>query len=229
MNRRDFMSKGAIGLGVISSGCIDVGVNSNITIVEPTNGAEVGKVLDIDVEVSNYTIQDPTISTTVEDSGYVVITVDEELDEGFELEDAVNVDEWLNGQTEDKITLRVPGDHTVRSYVANSERKVTSDFDSVEITSSFEVPSSIIIGQGQSLNVEPNYVAVPVGTELTFNWGVNGVNLVSTQSPEGVSWSGVNSLQPSGFSYSYRFDTPGIYKYQCEPHSDVMRGTIRVV
>lgn len=228
MNRRDFIINGAVASSILSSGCIDFSPSSNINIVEPNDGAETGQSFDMSVEVDNYNIQDPTIPITSEDSGYVVVTVDEELQEGSEPENSVNVNEWLDAQTEDNISLSVPGDHTIRAYIADGNRRITSNVDSIEITSSFEVPSNITIGQDQTLDVTPDYVTIPIGTELTFNWDVNGVNLVPTQTPDESNWEGVEFPQARGYSYSHEFSEQGTYEYKCEPHSDVMRGTIIV-
>ena len=228
MNRRDFIIKGAVASSILSSGCIDFTSSPNINIVEPTDGSETGQSFNMSVEVNNYNIQDPTIPIRTEDSGYVVVTVDKELQEGSEPENSINVNEWLDAQTQDEISLSVPGDHTIRAYIADGDRKITSNVDSIEITSSFEVPSNITIGQDQSLDVSPDYVTIPVGTELTFNWDVNGVNLVPTQTPDESNWEGVEFPQARGYSYSHEFSEQGTYEYKCEPHSDVMRGTIIV-
>lgn len=229
MNRRDFIIKGAVGCSILSSGCIDFTSEPGIQIVNPESGAETGKEFSLSVEVSNYDIRDPSAPVESEDSGYVVITVDKVLQEGSEAgSDNASVQKWLNGQKQDQVDVNVPGDHTIRAYIADVDRKITSNVDSIKITSSFEVPSNITIGQDQSLNISPEYVTIPIGTELTFNWDVNGVNLVPTQTPDESNWEGVEFPQARGYSYSHEFSEQGTYEYKCEPHSDVMRGTIIV-
>lgn len=224
------MIKGAIGCSILSSGCIDFTSDPKIQIVQPKSGAETGEEFTLSVNVSNYDIRDPSIPVNSDNTGYIVVTVDEKLEEGSEPDsDKVSVDEWLDGQKQDQVDVNVPGDHTIRTYVADNNRRITETVTSVEITSSFNVPSTITIGENQSLNVDPNYVTIPSGTELTFNWRVNGVNLLVVESPNESDWKGLDNPQPQGYSYEHSFETPGTYRFRCEPHGDVMQGTIVVV
>jgi len=65
-------------------------------------------------------------------------------------------------------------------------------------------------------------VAVPPGTTIT--WTNNGPTAHSTTADNGTWDSG---LLNAGDSYSFTFDTPGVYWYFCRPHP-FMRGTITI-
>ena len=65
-------------------------------------------------------------------------------------------------------------------------------------------------------------VAVPPGTTIT--WTNNGPTAHSTTADTGTWDSG---LLNAGDSYSFTFDTPGVYWYFCRPHP-FMRGTITI-
>jgi quinohemoprotein ethanol dehydrogenase len=65
-------------------------------------------------------------------------------------------------------------------------------------------------------------VAVPPGTTIT--WTNNGPTAHTTTADNGTWDSG---LLNAGDSYSFAFDTPGVYWYFCRPHP-FMRGTITI-
>jgi len=65
-------------------------------------------------------------------------------------------------------------------------------------------------------------VAVPPGTTIT--WTNNGPTAHTTTADNGTWDSG---LLNAGDSYSFTFDTPGVYWYFCRPHP-FMRGTITI-
>jgi plastocyanin len=72
----------------------------------------------------------------------------------------------------------------------------------------------------------PQEVSIPVGTTVTWVWGTNaaGHNVVPDAGDTPAS-SGAPASAPH--SYSFTFDTPGVYSYHCTTHAG-MTGTVTV-
>lgn len=84
-------------------------------------------------------------------------------------------------------------------------------------------------GNGGSFAFAPTAVWVDPGTTITFEWSSNTHNVVVESQPEGAGWSGHESVEDSGFSFSHTFETGGIYTYYCNPHLAMgMKGGIAV-
>jgi plastocyanin len=76
--------------------------------------------------------------------------------------------------------------------------------------------------QGGTNGFNPATLTVPAGTTVT--WGNNDVTTHTTTSDTGL-WNSNN--MNSGNTFSFKFDTPGTYRYHCTIHS-FMNGTIVV-
>ncbi len=87
-------------------------------------------------------------------------------------------------------------------------------------------PNTVLVPNGAYLGnttgFAPPTLTVAAGTTVT--WGNNDVTAHTTTSDTGV-WNS-NNLN-SGNTFSFKFDTPGTYKYHCTIHS-FMNGTIVV-
>lgn len=73
-----------------------------------------------------------------------------------------------------------------------------------------------------SLRYDPSSLSVSAGTTVT--WTNNGSTSITITSPDGLFDS--DSVSP-GESFSYRFDTPGTFRYFCVPFPH-MKGVITV-
>lgn len=231
MNRRKFLSEATIGIGVLSAGCLDIWSSSDpsINIVNPESGESVGEKVEVEVDVQNFEIQRQSVSVEPT-GGYVVLTVDEGLSEGDTVSnnDGENVYRLLDGELSETIEIDLPEEHTINAYLSNSEDEIQSASDSVTFDADFDIVSEILLGVDGLLLVEPGTVVIPEGAEITFVWNINGVNLNVTQTPDDAEWEGVDALRPSGYTYTKLFDTPGVYEFECEPHTSTMQGRIRV-
>ena len=78
------------------------------------------------------------------------------------------------------------------------------------------------------MTFSPDNISINKGDTITFvntggNHNVNGNKTTYPGNPESFG----NSVG-SGWSYSYVFETPGEYQYQCDPHAPSMAGSISV-
>ena len=93
---------------------------------------------------------------------------------------------------------------------------------------------TIEVGAGSSgLAFGPTEVWIDSGTEVTFEWVSNGHNVVVENQPEGANWGGSEGgaaeLYSEGHTFSFTFETGGIYHYYCSPHEQSgMLGAIAV-
>jgi len=84
-------------------------------------------------------------------------------------------------------------------------------------------------GNGGPFAFEPPALRIAPGTTVVFEWTSDNHNVVVEEQPEGTDWTGEQSLENTGFTYSHTFETEGVYKYFCEPHLSVgMKGAIVV-
>jgi plastocyanin len=68
---------------------------------------------------------------------------------------------------------------------------------------------------------QPDPLTVSAGTTVT--WTNNGA---VAHTVTGTGW-GSSTLQP-GSTYTYTFNTPGVYPYHCSIHPTLMNGTVTV-
>ena len=90
---------------------------------------------------------------------------------------------------------------------------------------------TVEVGAGsEGLAFSPTNIWVDAGTEVTFEWVSDGHNVLPESQPEGAGWEGSGSaLEDSGFTYSFPFETGGMYTYFCQPHESLgMKGAIAV-
>jgi len=84
-------------------------------------------------------------------------------------------------------------------------------------------------GNGGTFAFAPPAVRVSPGTTLTFEWTSNTHNVLVEEQPDGAGWEGHQPIEDQGFSFEAVLETPGIYKYYCEPHLSLgMKGAIIV-
>jgi halocyanin-like protein len=90
---------------------------------------------------------------------------------------------------------------------------------------------TVEVGAGSSgLAFSPTKIWIDPGTEVTFEWVSNGHNVLPESQPSGAGWEGSGAaLEDSGFTYSFTFETGGMYTYYCQPHESLgMKGAIAV-
>lgn len=77
-------------------------------------------------------------------------------------------------------------------------------------------------GTDEPLRIDP-------GTTVRFDWRSDTHNVAVESVPDGADWTGHESVEDAGFTYSHSFDVPGRYEYVCTPHEALgMTGTILV-
>jgi halocyanin-like protein len=75
----------------------------------------------------------------------------------------------------------------------------------------------------------PAGIVVDPGTTIVWEWANGGHNIIPDGSPEGASFEGVESLLGGGETHEETFETDGIYRYFCSPHSNLgMYGAVAV-
>ncbi len=92
---------------------------------------------------------------------------------------------------------------------------------------------TVSVGPGGALVFAPGTdepMQITPGTTVRFVWESDNHNIVVDTQPTDASWSGHDTLENEGFTYSYTFETLGTYDYYCEPHRTAgMGATIEVV
>lgn len=104
---------------------------------------------------------------------------------------------------------------TIGTYQHSSGATVTVHNISVGGGSNSFSPSSITIAQGDSI----------VWTNAGGNHNINGTTATYPSNPVGFTNGAPSSM---AWVYGVKFDVPGSYTYQCDPHSGGMIGTITV-
>jgi plastocyanin len=74
---------------------------------------------------------------------------------------------------------------------------------------------------------QPATIQVPAGTTVTWTWNA-GAASHSVQSIDTPSFTSSAILTGGGSTYSFTFNTPGTYKYDCAVHGLAMSGTVIV-
>ncbi|WP_236035496.1 halocyanin domain-containing protein [Haloarcula rubra] len=93
--------------------------------------------------------------------------------------------------------------------------------DTVEITVGAE-------GNGGAFAFDPAAVRVSPGTEVVWTWTGEGGGHNVVSDGDGPLDSG-GLVSEAGTTYSYTFDSEGVYKYVCEPHAGLgMKGAVVV-
>ncbi|WP_144901720.1 plastocyanin/azurin family copper-binding protein [Halobellus captivus] len=91
----------------------------------------------------------------------------------------------------------------------------------------------VLVGPDGSLVFTPGTdepLEILPGTTVEFVWESDNHNIVVENQPEDANWEGSESLENTGFTYEYTFETLGTYEYYCEPHQvSGMEATIDVV
>ncbi|MBR9919478.1 MAG: T9SS type A sorting domain-containing protein [Bacteroidetes bacterium] len=82
-----------------------------------------------------------------------------------------------------------------------------------------------------SFQFDPADLTIMVGETVQWeNTGgthnVNGSLATFPDNPEGFMFG---AAAPAPWTFSHTFNTPGVYNYQCDPHSGIMQGTITVM
>ena len=83
----------------------------------------------------------------------------------------------------------------------------------------------------QSNSFTPKNIAITVGDTVTWTniQGTHNVNGTQTTFPANPASFGNGSAASSPWTYSFVFDSPGSYNYQCDPHASLgMTGTVTV-
>lgn len=73
----------------------------------------------------------------------------------------------------------------------------------------------------------PSNVTILAWETVTWTWG-SGATSHSVRSTGSPSFTSSGILIGAGSTYSFQFDTPGTYAYDCEVHPGVMTGTVTV-
>ncbi|WP_336022064.1 plastocyanin/azurin family copper-binding protein [Halobellus salinisoli] len=91
----------------------------------------------------------------------------------------------------------------------------------------------VLVGPDASLVFTPGTdepLQIAPGTTVEFVWESDNHNIVVDSQPEDANWEGHETLENTGFTYEYTFETLGTYEYYCEPHRvSGMEATIEVV
>lgn len=74
----------------------------------------------------------------------------------------------------------------------------------------------------------PAIDTVAAGTTVTWTWRNTGTTSHSVQSQGTPTFTSSVILAVSGSTHSFKFDTPGVYEYDCAVHGSAMTGRIVV-
>lgn len=75
---------------------------------------------------------------------------------------------------------------------------------------------------------DPEDIVIAAGTEVTWTWTNTGGISHSVMSTGAPSFTSSAILTGNGQTYSFQFDTPGVYTYQCAVHGAAMSGSVTV-
>ena len=94
-------------------------------------------------------------------------------------------------------------------------------------------PGTVTVGNiffksGHNGTQNPAVDTVAAGTTVTWTWTSTGDTPQSVQSEESPSFTSSANLTGTGQTYTFTFNTPGTYHYDCAVHGDAMTGTIVV-
>lgn len=87
---------------------------------------------------------------------------------------------------------------------------------------------NIFFRSGHNGTQNPAVDTVAAGTTVTWTWSSTGDTPHSVRSEEEPTFTSSNTLTGNGMTYTFTFNTPGTYQYDCAIHGDAMTGTIVV-
>ncbi len=99
------------------------------------------------------------------------------------------------------------------TFTATGEANVPTPTSAIEVGNDF---------------FDPDNAVVAAGTEVTWTWTNTGGISHSVASTGSPSFTSSAILTGNGSTYSFQFDTPGVYTYQCAVHGAAMSGTVTV-
>ena len=114
--------------------------------------------------------------------------------------------------------------------LANSPSAMPQDQDS---------GSEIVVRMTNELKFVPDHVTVKVGQTVEWVNELDGPIHTVTTNPDSVADPNHvaipkgakpfdSGIIKSGKSFRYKFATPGVYRYVCQPHESMMRGEVTV-
>ena len=94
-------------------------------------------------------------------------------------------------------------------------------------------PGTVTVGNiffqsGNNGTQNPAIDTVTAGTTVTWTWTNTGSTPHSVESEGTPSFTSSATLTGDGKTYTFKFDTPGTYEYDCAVHGSAMTGRIVV-
>lgn len=89
-------------------------------------------------------------------------------------------------------------------------------------------PNTVVV---RDFSFTPAEITIQEGETVTWDFQEGHHNVNGTQSTFPSNPASFKSGEPSPapFTYSFTFNVPGDYSYQCDPHSTIMRGKVHVI
>lgn len=87
---------------------------------------------------------------------------------------------------------------------------------------------NIFFKSGHNSTQNPAVDTVAAGTTVTWTWTNTGDTPHSVHSENAPTFTSSNNLTGNGQTYTFTFNTPGTYHYDCAVHGEAMTGTIVV-
>ena len=106
-----------------------------------------------------------------------------------------------------------------------------SDVPNFEGTEDVRDQDQVTVEVGPNGNnvYESPALRVSPGTTVTWEWIEGSHNVAVESTPEGVDWSGEESIESPEHSYDHTFEEGGVYLYFCTPHRSLgMKGAVVV-
>lgn len=229
-SRRNFIQS-AVGVGLATglSGCLSIFDNSpKVDIVSPKEG-RVEKKLSVEITVENFDLRSASGPDFEDQGGRAVLIIGNTLPEDKNVSEVGRAYDIFGPERMTQFELVDPEKKTLTVQLVNDNGEALNSYSQIEIDPEFEVPDSVSIGEDNKPSVTPTELEIPVDTEVTFNWGFNGVGIEVNTKPEGSDWTGVDTPKRQGYTHKHKFTEAGIYNYSCPPFSGVMSGQITVV
>jgi halocyanin-like protein len=117
-------------------------------------------------------------------------------------------------------------------FTGDAEGGAVGNYDGTTVDETGKDEVTVEVGSeanGGSFGFGPAAVRVSPGTTVTFEWLSNTHNIVVQDQPDGADWSGDEAINNEGYTYSFTFETEGVYKYYCRPHLSMgMKGAVVV-
>ena len=87
------------------------------------------------------------------------------------------------------------------------------------------VTANVVVGNN---TFTPSSLTVSAGTKVVWTWTNTGAIPHSVQSLGSPSFTSSSTMTGNGSTYSFIFNTPGTYQYDCAVHGSAMSGTVIV-